>query len=107
MGNSDLCLKEPLDTHKNRGGKKYKIHLMVKDATGTTTFVLFNKQAENLLDTSANKLISSKRYLYQATANDKVSSKVHKFTFINNDEESCEGMGNKKEKLLPSKHCTT
>ncbi|KAK9125663.1 hypothetical protein Scep_014509 [Stephania cephalantha] len=30
-----------------------------------------------------------------------VSSKVRKFTFINSDEESCEEMGNKKEKLAP------
>ncbi|KAK9150885.1 hypothetical protein Syun_009194 [Stephania yunnanensis] len=76
---------------------RYKIHLMVKDTTGITTFVLFNKQAENLLDTSANKLISSKRHLY-CYANDMVSSNVHKFTFIKSDEESCEGIGNKKEK---------
>ncbi|KAK9157699.1 hypothetical protein Scep_004273 [Stephania cephalantha] len=151
----------------------YKIHLMVKDTTGTTTFVLFNKQDENLFDTSANKLISCKseqhpntlpiqisnlcgktfifkiklnnynlrdgfenycitkvfhvnetiessyktqltkkvdddakhcdveQDTYTATANDKVSSKVRKLTFINIDEESCEGMRNKKEKLAP------
>ncbi|KAK9086558.1 hypothetical protein Syun_028952 [Stephania yunnanensis] len=47
---------------------------MVKDTTGTTTFVIFNKQAENLLDTSANKLISSKRCVCARFSEEGVSS---------------------------------
>lgn len=37
---------------------RYKIHVRVSDESGDTTFVIFNQDAEKLLDSSANKFVN-------------------------------------------------